>query len=361
MPRIELKNICKHICRNVNLEIFNGEFLVLLGPSGAGKTTLLNAIAGLTDYAGSVVFDGRPMDGVAASKRRIGYLFQHLVLFPHLDVAANIAYSLKARRLPQSKIEPRVEELLQMMRIAHLSQRYPKQLSGGEQQRVALARALALSPEVLLLDEPLSSLDLPTARYLRTELKQLQKELGITTVYVTHNLAEAEEIADRVAVIHEGSIEQVAPPDEVFFYPKTEAVSDFIGAPNILDCDSTRELEQGVIEANCNGLPIIVAHEGNSVRRIAMFPRDIYISETWPPGPGVNRFQGTITGIRYIDDAVRLEVKVGKNKLVAEVAHHIFEERDFKIGKEVFLILKLRRIRAYEYESTHGTGGEGVY
>ncbi|MEE8194094.1 MAG: ATP-binding cassette domain-containing protein [Dehalococcoidales bacterium] len=175
MPRIELKNICKHICRDVGLEIFNGEFLVLLGPSGAGKTTLLNVIAGLTDYAGSVVFDGRPMDGVAASKRRIGYLFQHLVLFPHLDVAANIAYSLKARGLPRSKIEPRVEELLQMMRIEHLSQRYPKQLSGGEQQRVALARALALSPEVLLLDEPLSSLDLPTARYLRTELKQLQK------------------------------------------------------------------------------------------------------------------------------------------------------------------------------------------
>ncbi len=361
MPHIELKNICKHICRNVNLEIFNSELLVLLGPSGAGKTTLLNIITGLTDYEGSVVFDGVPMDRVAASKRRIGYLFQHLVLFPHLDVAANIAYSLKARMLPQSKIGPRVEELLQMMRIKHLWQRYPKQLSGGEKQRVALARALALSPEVLLLDEPLSSLDLPTAKYLRTELKQLQRELGITTIYVTHDLDEAEEIADRIALIHEGSIEQVAPPDEVFFYPKNEAVSDFIGAPNILDCDYSRDLEQGVVEANCNGLPIIVAHEGNSIQRIALFPRDIYVSETWPPGPGVNRFKGTITGIKYIDDAVRLEVKVGKNKLVAEVAHHIFEEMDLKIGREVFLILKLRRIRAYEYKSNHGTGGEGVH
>lgn len=360
MPRIELKNICKHICRNVNLEILDGEFLVLLGPSGAGKTTLLNVIAGLNDYEGSVVFDGRPVDGVAASKRRIGYLFQQLVLFPHLDVAANIAYSLKARRLPQSKIGPRVEELLQMMRIKHLSQRYPKQLSGGEQQRVALARALALSPEVLLLDEPLSSLDWSTARYLRTELKQLQKELGITTVYVTHDLVEAEEIADRIAVIHDGSVEQVAPPDEVFFYPQNEAVSDFIGAPNILDCDSSRELEQGVIEAHCGGLTIIVAHEGNSVRRIAMFPRDIYVSDTRPPGPGVNRFQGTIAGIKYVDDAVRLEVMVGKSKLVAEVAHHIFEEMGLKVGKEVFLILKLRRIRAYEYKSNHSTGVRDV-
>lgn len=355
MPRIELKNISKHICQGVNLEILNKELLVLLGPNGAGKTTLLNVIAGLTDYEGSVVFDCEPVDKVVASKRRIGYLFQDLVLFPHLDVSANIAYGLKAQKLPQSKIEARVEELLQMMKIQHLSSRYPKHLSGGEKQRVALARALALSPEVLLLDEPLSSLDLQTVKHLRTELRQLQRRLGITTLYVTHDISEAEEIADRIAVVRNGRVEQVAQPEEVFFYPKNEAVSDFIGAPNILECDSCRELEHGVVEANCGGLPIIVAHEGNSVRRIALLPRDIYVSETWPPGPGVNRFKGTITKTKYIDDAVRLEVDVGKTRLVAEMAHHLFEETGLAVGKEVFLILKLRRIRAYE---PRGDGGK---
>ena len=180
MPDIELKSICKYICRDVNLKILDSELLVLLGPSGAGKTTLLNVIAGLTNYEGSVAFDGVPLEKVAASKRKIGYLFQHLVLFPHLNVASNIAYSLKAQKLPQYTIEARVEELLEMMKIKHLSSRYPKHLSGGEKQRVALGRALARSPEILLLDEPLSSLDLQTAKHLRTELRQLQKKLGIT-------------------------------------------------------------------------------------------------------------------------------------------------------------------------------------
>lgn len=348
MPYIELRNISKRICQGVNLEILDGELLVLFGPSGAGKTTLLDIIAGLTDYEGSVIFDGVPVDKVAANKRQIGYVFQEFVLFPHLDVTGNVAYSLKAQKLPQSKIESRVEELLQMMKIKHLSSRYPKHLSGGEKQRVALARALALSPKVLLLDEPLNNLDLQTAKYLRIELRQLPKELGITTLYVTHDLEEAEEIADRIAIIHNGNVEQVAVPEEVFFCPKNETVSNFIGAPNILECDSHRELEHGVIEVNCGGLSIIVAHEGNSIHRIALFPRDIYISETRPPGPRVNRFKGNITGIKFADGTVRLEIKAGQNKLVAEMPPHIFENMDLVVGKEVYLILKLRRIRAYE-------------
>ncbi|HEX78533.1 MAG TPA: ABC transporter ATP-binding protein [Dehalococcoidia bacterium] len=357
MPYIELKNICRHICRDVNLEINDSELMVLLGHSGAGKTTLLNVIAGLTEYEGSVIANGVPLDKVAASKRKIGYLFQELVLFPHLDVASNIAYSLKAQKVPKEKIMHRVDRLLKMLRITHLSSRYPKNLSGGEKQRVALGRALACAPKVLLLDEPMSSLDGQTAKHLRAELKQIQKELGITTIYVTHDLAEAEEMADRIAVIHNGCIEQVAPPNEVFFYPRSEAVSDFIGAPNILDCDSYRELEQGVIEVKCCGLPIIVAHEGNAVQRIALFPRDIYVSDTCPPGAGVNRFKGTVVDIRYIDDSVRLDVKVGERKLVTEVSQHIFNEMELAVGKEAYLILKLRRIRTYEGRNNHNKKG----
>ena len=219
MPSIELKNISQYICRQVNLKIRDKELLVLLGPNGAGKTTLVNIIAGLTDYEGSVLFNDVPVDKLPSHKREVGYLFQDLVLFPHLDVAANIAYGLRAKKQPQHQVEARVNELLQMMKIEHLASRYPKHLSGGEKQRVALARALAPSPRVLLLDEPLSSLDVPTTKYLRTELKQLQQRLGITTVYVTHDLQEAEEMADRIAVLQDGHLEQVGKPEEVFFYP----------------------------------------------------------------------------------------------------------------------------------------------
>jgi ABC-type sugar transport system ATPase subunit len=347
MPSIRLENICKFICRDVALTIDDRELLVLLGPSGAGKTTLLNIIAGLTDYQGSVLFDSQRVDKLPASKRQVGYLFQDLFLFPHLDVKANIAYGLKARRQPQDGIREKVDELMQLMKIGHLARRYPRQLSGGEKQRVALARALALSPRVLLLDEPLSSLDAQTAKYLRTELKQLQGKLGITTVYVTHDLAEAEEMADRIAVIQEGRLQQVGKPEEVFFYPENEAVSDFIGAPNILHCDRCQSLGQGVMEAGCGAMRIILPDDGNPVRRIALFPRDIYISEVMPPGPAVNRFRGRLTAIKPLGDAVRLEVSVGGHNLVAEVPHHIFEDMELKLGQEVYLILKLRRIKVY--------------
>ena len=348
MPSITLKNISKYVCQDVNLEVFDKELLVLLGPNGAGKTTLVNIIAGLTDYGGSVLFDSMPVDRLPANRRGIGYLFQDLALFPHLDVAANMAYGLTSHKQPRDRVDSRVNELLQMMKIKHLSSRYPKDLSGGEKQRVALARALALSPNVLLLDEPLSSLDVQTAKYLRTELRQLQRKLGITTVYVTHDLQEAEEMADRIAVLQNGHVEQTSKPEQVFFYPQNEKVSDFIGAPNILDCDYCRSLGRGVMEVGCGGLPIIVPHDGNSVQRIALFPHDIYISETKPPGPEVNRFKGTIISITHADATVRIRLKVGSTSLLAEMPHHMFGDMNLGVGKEVFLILKLRRIRVYE-------------
>jgi len=348
MPSITLRNVSKYVCQDVNLEILDRELLVVLGSNGAGKTTLINIIAGLTDYKGSVLFDGVPVDRLPTNEREVGYLFQGLVLFPHLDVVANIAYSLSVRKQPQYQIEARVNELLKLMNIKHLASRYPKQLSGGERQRVALARAIASSPKVLLLDEPLSSLDAQTAKYLRTELKQLQRRLGITAIYVTHDLMEAVEMADRVVIIQNGRVEQVSEPERVLFYPESERVSDFIGAPNILGCDSCHSLGQGIMEVGCGGLKLIVPHDGNTVHRVAILPRHIYVSETRPPGQGVNGFEGTITNIKYASSAVKIGVEVGKTSLMAEIPHHIFEEMDLAVGKEVFLILRLRRIKVYE-------------
>jgi len=348
MPCITLKSVENYACRSVDLEIKDKEFLVLLGPNGSGKTTLLNAVAGHVEYRGNILFDGIPVDRTPASKRGVGYLFQNLALFPHLDVATNIAYSMKVQKWPQEKIQERVSELLELVNIKHLASRYPAHLSGGEKQRVALARALAASPEVLLLDEPLSSLDAQTAKYLRTELKQIQRRLEITTIYVTHDLMEAVNMADRMAVILDGRIEQVDDPEKLLFFPRNERVSDFIGAPNILDCDYCKSTEQGVMEVGCGGLKLIVPHDGNVIHKIAILPRHVYVSENKPRGPGVNSFKATVTEIIPRSDTVRIRLEVSNNKLVAEIPYHIYKEMDVDTGQEVYVILRMRRIRVFE-------------
>jgi ABC-type Fe3+/spermidine/putrescine transport system ATPase subunit len=357
VPGVQLENIQNHACRGVDLHIKDGELLVLVGPNGAGKTTLLNVVAGLTQYEGTVSFDGEPVDGLPPQRRGVGYLFQDQALFPHLTVASNIAYGLKAQDWSRGDVGTRVAELLELVRIEHLASRYPRHLSGGERQRVALARALAPVPKILLLDEPLSGLDRETARYLRVEVQQLQRRLGITTVYVTHELAEAEEVADRVAVIQDGRIAQIGSPKQVFFWPATEDVAAFIGAPNILSCERTRHLGHGLVEAQCGGMPIVVPHTGNGVRRIALFPRDIYISPTDPPGPDINRFGGIISHIEASAELVRLTVAVDGHQLVTELSHHLFESLGLALGQEVFLILKLKAIKVCEHLSAQEETG----
>jgi ABC-type Fe3+/spermidine/putrescine transport system ATPase subunit len=348
VPGIELRDIQNYACHGVNLQVHPGELLVLVGPNGAGKTTLLNVVAGLTEYKGTVFFDRVPVDELPPQRREVGYLFQDRALFPHLNVASNIAYGLKARGRPREDVKARVAKLLALVRIEHLATRYPRHLSGGERQRVALARALAPAPKILLLDEPLNGLDLQTSRYLRIELRQVQRRLGTTTLYVTHELAEAEEIADRVAVIQDGRIAQVGKPAQVFFWPANEKVAAFIGAPNILTCERTRYLGHGLVEALCGGIPIVVPHEGNAVRRIALFPRDVHISPVKPPGPEINRFTGVFSHIETSLDLVRLTVAVEGNRLVTELPHHIFESLGLEVGQEVFLILKLKGIKVCE-------------
>jgi len=348
MPSIVCRNVKNYACNCTNLQVKDGELLVLLGPNGSGKTTLLNAIAGFTEYRGSIQFDGRPIDHIPPNERGVGYLFQNLALFPHLDVAANIAYSLKIKHWPQDKIRARVSELVNMMNIQHLVSRYPAFLSGGEKQRVALARALALSPRILLLDEPLSSLDAQTAKYLRTEIKQIQRRLGITTIYVTHDLMEAVNIADRLAIILEGRIEQVDDPETLLFYPHNQKVSDFIGAPNILDCDYCKNTGQGVMEVGWRGLKIYVPHDGNVVHKIAILPRHVYVSEDKPRGPGVNSFVARIQDIVPRIDTIRIQLDINGNSLLAEIPSHIFGEMNLEKGKEVYIILRMKRIRVFE-------------
>ncbi len=344
MSSIKLKNIYKYVCKNVNLKIFDKELLVLLGPNGAGKSTLLNIIAGLIDYEGSVFFGNKLIDRLPANKRRIGYLFQELNLFPHLDVASNIAYGLKVQKRSKNEINAKVEELFQVMKIKHLSSRFPKELSGGEKQRVALARALANSPCILLLDEPMNSLDYRTSKHLRTEFKILQKKLGITTIYVTHNFYEAEEMAERVAVLDKGRVEQIGLPKEIFFHP-TEAVNDFIGAPNILTCDYYNRLSFGLVEVKCGDISLVVSSEREKIKKVAILPEDIYLSNTRPPGPDVNRVKGRLTEINESSSTVCCTVITGKNSLKVKLPREIFATMSLDVGDEVWLILALRKLK----------------
>ncbi|MGZ4548942.1 MAG: ABC transporter ATP-binding protein, partial [Blastococcus sp.] len=217
----------------LDLDIAGGEFLALLGPSGCGKTTALRAIAGFDrPDEGRVLLDGRDITDVPASKRDMGMVFQAYSLFPNLTVADNVAFGLRVRRRGKAERSSRATELLELVGLADRGDRYPHQLSGGQQQRVALARALAVAPQVLLLDEPLSALDAQVRVQLREEIRRIQLELGITTVFVTHDQSEALSVADRVGVLRDGRLEQIASPDELYERPATAFVAEFVGTMN---------------------------------------------------------------------------------------------------------------------------------
>jgi len=217
----------------LDLDIAGGEFLALLGPSGCGKTTALRAIAGFDrPDEGRIVLDGRDITDTPPSKRDMGMVFQAYSLFPNLTVADNVAFGLRVRRRGKAERAGRAAELLELVGLADRGSRYPHQLSGGQQQRVALARALAVAPQVLLLDEPLSALDAQVRVQLREEIRRIQLELGITTVFVTHDQSEALSVADRVGVLREGRLEQVAGPDELYERPATAFVAEFVGTMN---------------------------------------------------------------------------------------------------------------------------------
>jgi ABC-type sugar transport system ATPase subunit len=223
MSYISLRNIITPYClKNINLGIEKGELMVLLGFSGAGKSTLLNVIAGLTEYQGDVYFNQQNMNRIPTEKRDIGYLFQDIFLFPHLDTFNNIAFGLRATDCPSSEVNERVEDMLVLFRIGHLKNRYPKELSGGEKRRVGFARSLIMEPKILLMDEPLSSLDPVTARTLREEFKEIHCRLNLTTVYVTHDFTEARKLADRIVVLIDGEIKQKGTTQAIFGQPVSE-------------------------------------------------------------------------------------------------------------------------------------------
>ena len=296
---------------NFNLAAERGEFVSFLGPSGCGKTTTLRMIAGFerpTD--GSIVIDGLDVTNRPPNQRNVGMVFQSYALFPNMSVADNIGFGLKVRKRPKAQIDKRVAELLGLIHLEDRGHRYPYQLSGGQQQRVALARALAIEPQVLLLDEPLSALDAKIRIILRKEIRAIQRQLGITTVYVTHDQEEALSLSDRVVVMSDGRIEQIGTPFEIYNFPATTFVASFVGTLNlvaagVIDAGSGRVSIEG--QEVRTAKPVTGAGSGGRVT-LAVRPEGISLGE----GPeGSNRLRGTIDDINFLGSIVRMRLRLG--------------------------------------------------
>jgi spermidine/putrescine transport system ATP-binding protein len=306
-----------HALDDVSLDVADGSFVVLLGPSGCGKTTLLRCIAGLeSPDSGAIFLRDERIDDVPVWKRRVNTVFQSYALFPHMTVAQNIAFGLQMDKVPKADIERKVGESLEMVHLSGLGSRRPSQLSGGQQQRVALARALAKDPEVLLLDEPLSALDLKLRRGMQTELKRLQRETSITFVLVTHDQGEAMAMGDQVAVFDSGRIAQLGTPDEVYLRPRTAFVADFIGEANLLKAirsgDRLDIAGMGGDSQAALGNP--EAPETGQVM-VAVRPENVTLVEV-DDGPGI------VTDVTFTGGDIHVDVELGDNRLVVRIPSH---------------------------------------
>ncbi len=340
----------------VSLDIAPGEFLALLGPSGSGKTTLLRILAGL-DYpeSGSVNQDGRDLLAIDARRRKVGLVFQHYALFRHLTVAENVAFGLRVRpwrtRPKRAEIVVRVERLLQRMQLDGMGKRYPAQLSGGQRQRVALARALAVEPDLLLLDEPFGALDAQVRVSLRRWLRELHDDLGLTTVFVTHDQEEALELADRVAVMNRGRIEQVGTPETIYHDPATPFVCEFIGKANRIDLART-EHGVGAAEWDLGAAPWSV----ESARAVA-YVRPEHLSLDTKPG-----HSGWHARLRHVYLAgsgahLQLDVPALGRHLEAHMAGEELERHGLHAGADV-RVTPTRAVVFASAETGPGTGGE---
>lgn len=319
MTQVHLQSLTKRYgevraVNSISLDVADGHFISLLGPSGCGKTTTLKCIAGF-EHAdeGRILFDGRDISGLPPEKRDIGMVFQSYALFPHMTVARNLAFGLEMRKRPRAEIEERVAKVLEMVQMVHLRDRYPRELSGGQQQRTALARALVIQPSILLLDEPLANLDAKLRDEMRTFIRDLQQRVGITTLYVTHDQAEAMTMSDRVVVMFEGRIAQVGAPEEIYDRPADRHVAAFVGQSNFID---------GVVAAHAGGpcltgpfgrvpLGAMSAVDGSAMTLLAR-PESIDIG----PASDSADAKGTIDARYYLGSYIDYRVRLADDQVV---------------------------------------------
>jgi inositol-phosphate transport system ATP-binding protein len=353
LASIVLENITKRFGKvtaldGVNLQIDDGEFIVLLGPSGSGKTTLMYLIAGIyRPTSGRILFDGKDVTNLSPKDRNVGLVFQNWALYPHMKVFENIAFPLTLKKMDKRTIQERVHQVASMLKIEALLERYPWQLSGGQQQRVAIARALVKQPQILLFDEPLSNLDALLRIGVRTELKRLQKNLSITSVYVTHDQAEALAIADRIAVINNGKLIQVGTPEEIYYQPKHTFVAGFVGNPpaNLLtvESDGTRL----TIDGKSLEAPIELLHRISNKRRFVL---------------GFRPEKGVLLD-HITENTVGIEVQIyevesmGREQIVTVSIEQTMvkvlrpSEEKFHVGQKLFLCVEMKDLMLFDFDT----------
>jgi putrescine transport system ATP-binding protein len=313
---------------NISLSIFKGEMFALVGASGCGKTTLLRMLAGFaTQTAGQITIDGVEMAGVPPHERPVNMMFQSYALFPHMTVERNVAYGLKRMDIDRAAKKKRVQDALDMVQLGHLGQRRPYQLSGGQRQRVALARALIRRPKVLLLDEPLSALDKKLREKTQFELMDLQHQVGITFIVVTHDQDEAMALATRIAVMDRGKVVQVGTPSEIYEFPQSRFVADFVGTTNLFE-GTVNSCEPGLITVSCSetGCNLLVDDVGRFVPGqkvwVALRPEKIRLSKQPTSHAGVNQLKGMVWELGYLGNRSTYQVKTGTGKVVTVFAQN---------------------------------------
>lgn len=339
------KSIRDHeILHDINLDVREGEFLTLLGPSGCGKTTLLRLISGFEDPTkGSLFIDGKDVTGLPPHQRHVHTVFQSYALFPHMTAFDNIAFGLRCQKVPANDIKPRVMSVLKMVKLEKYADRKPSELSGGQQQRVAIARAVVNRPRVLLLDEPLSSLDYRLRKAMQIELKQLQRSLGITFIFVTHDQEEALSMSDRVVVMQEGSIEQIGTPREVYEEPSNLNVATFIGEVNIFEGDILKMNSNKQVTVNIFNKPRLAksarpVKPGEKVH-VLVRPEDVRVWNLHEVEDTSDMFSATVEEVIYKGTTVDLIVRLNNNKVIS--ATEFFDEDDdrleYKLGEQVWV------------------------
>ncbi len=346
-PIIEIKNVSKiyaggvKAVDSVNLTVGRGEFFALLGPSGCGKTTLLRMLAGFeTPTSGEVIIDGVDMSTVAPNKRPVNMVFQSYAVFPHMSVEKNVGYGLRMDGRPRGEIKQRAEEALALVKLGGLGKRMPNELSGGQRQRVALARALIKRPSVLLLDEPLSALDAKLREAMQLELVRLQQTVGITFVIVTHDQSEALSMANRIAVMNQGVVRQVASPAQLYESPNSRFVADFIGRINLIDAKSSRIGDNRVkVQAPQIG-EIELAGNAEGDAALAVRPEKIFVSEAKPTDPEVIAIRGKVGEVAYYGSFSNVFFDIGgAAPILADIGNvsRDIDEFTFKKGEEYWL------------------------
>lgn len=343
MALLTLENVSvaydnQYILENFNLHIEKGQLISLLGPSGCGKTTTLRLIAGFLEAKdGKFLFDGKDYTRVPVNKRNFGFVFQSYALFPHMSVYDNVAFGLRLRKVSEAEVKARVQNILDVVSLGGFEKRFPKELSGGQRQRVAIARALVIQPDLLLFDEPLSNLDANLRVNMRVEIRRIQQELGITTVYVSHDQEECFSISDRVAIMNKGVIEQLDDPATIFKYPKTEFIARFIGFTNFISFGERTE-QAGEIGLRVGGHSFTAAcNPGTanpSAKKCAMRPDDLIVTTEAEANPGENRLAGKVKISTFLGRSYQyvVETELGDFTVNQEM------EAPYKSGQSVTLL-----------------------